>query len=201
MIRQAKLSDLENIAQVHAKCFPDSFSTTIGKRLLAKFYYEYVSEIPELFLVSEDDNNINGFCMGYYMENNHYMKSFVKHNLISVIFVMLFRLITGDKRAWKKLSRSTPDYVILNHEYDDVPKEMRIDLLSICVLQEFRGTGIANDLICEYERVIKTLDRKLCVLSVDSNNSRGIHFYEKHGFIQYRKVQNGGSVTYFKPVK
>lgn len=192
MIRQAKLSDLENIAQVHAECFPDSFSTALGKRLLTKFYHEYISEIPELFLVSEDQNyKINGFCMGYYMENDHYMRSFVKHNLFSVAITMLFRLITFDKRAWKKLKKTTPDWVVLNHEYDDIPNEMRIDLLSICVLKEFRGSGIANELINKYQDIIKQKKRKLCMLSVDVNNSRGIHFYEKHDFKIYRKAPGG----------
>ena len=202
MIRQAKLSDLESIAQVHTECFPDSFSTALGKRLLTKFYYEYISKIPELFLVSQDQgNSINGFCMGYYMENDHYMKSFIKHNLVSVAFMMLFRLITLDKRAWKKIKKkSTPDWEILNHEYDDIPNDLRIDLLSICVLKKYRGHGIANQLIDEYQKVVARQERKLCMLSVDVKNARGIHFYEKHGFKLYREAP-GVARTYYKIVE
>lgn len=104
MIRQARLSDLDEIAKVHIACFPNSFSTALGSKLLKKFYYEFISDIPELFLVSEDsDQSINGFCMGYYMENYHYMKSFIKHNIISVSLKMLLCLLRFDKRAWKKI--------------------------------------------------------------------------------------------------
>lgn len=58
-IRQATLDDLEQIAKVHFQCFPDSFSTYLGKGrhgyLLQKFYQEYLDDAPELFLVAEDD--------------------------------------------------------------------------------------------------------------------------------------------------
>lgn len=199
MIRQATVNDLDDIAIVHEECFPNSFSTALGHKLLKKFYYEYISEIPELFLISVDDHNhANGFCMGYYMENDHYMKSFLKHNMITVGMVMIFRLITGDKRAWKKVKKnSMPEWNILNHEYDAIPYTDRGDLLSICVVKEYRGRGIANSLIKEYQRVLKENNRKLCMLSVAADNARGIHFYEKNGFRLYR-VAGNVTKTYFK---
>ena len=199
MIRQATLSDLNSIAQVHSECFPNSFSTALGKRLLMKFYYEYISEIPELFLLSESsDNCVNGFCMGYYMENNHYMKSFIKHNFLMCLIMITVRLITGDKRVWNKIKKKrNSEWIIVNHEYDNISNNMRGDLLSICVTKEYRGSGIANELIIEYQNILKSRNRKLCMLSVDVSNGRGIHFYEKHGFKLYREV-SGIVRTYFK---
>ena len=69
MVRQATMNDLNSIAVVHTLCFPDSFSTVFGARhkLLEQLYSEYIETNPELFLVAEDkDNEIVGFCMGYY---------------------------------------------------------------------------------------------------------------------------------------
>lgn len=64
MIRQATKKDLKAIANVHIKCFPDSFSSKLGEILLTRFYNEYLSVVPELFLVAENDaQEIVGFCM------------------------------------------------------------------------------------------------------------------------------------------
>ena len=38
MIRQANFDDLKELAKVHIACFPDSFSTQIGGKLLSKMY-------------------------------------------------------------------------------------------------------------------------------------------------------------------
>lgn len=58
-IRQATSEDLKQVADVHFRCFPDSFSTQLGKgqqgSLQQKFYQEYLKDVPELFFVAEDE--------------------------------------------------------------------------------------------------------------------------------------------------
>lgn len=51
MIRQATANDLDEIAKVHTKCFPYSFSTALcgGRGLLQAFYNEYLKDVPDLF--------------------------------------------------------------------------------------------------------------------------------------------------------
>lgn len=193
MIRQATIEDLPSIATVHSKCFQDSFSTALGLGLLEKFYFEYISKIPELFLVCEnDDHSIIGFCMGYYMEENHYMRSFISNNRARVVMKLICRLAVLDKRAWKKvLKRRKVNWVITNPKFDDIPRNQRGDLLSICVLKEYRGNDYANQMISEFQRVLKQHNRKICMLSVSTSNLRGIRFYEKKGFEKYREGDRG----------
>lgn len=187
MVRQAKLSDLSNIAAVHMKCFPDSFSTCLGGKLLEKFYSEYIKDVPELFLVCEDEKkNIVGFCMGYYMEKNDYSRSFLKHNFFSICFKFLGRLLCGDKRAWKKLKKNKDvKWVLKDEKIHKIPNEKKGDLLSICVLNTYRGKGYASDLINSYEQVLAKRGRKICILSVETDNGRGVGFYEKQGYTVY----------------
>ena len=65
-IRAARESDMEVVCEVHAKCFPESFSTRLGKNLLTKYYLEFYREAPHLFLVCEnDEGKMCGFVMGY----------------------------------------------------------------------------------------------------------------------------------------
>lgn len=108
MIRQATFDDLPNIAKIHMECFPENFSTKLGKKrngfLLSKFYEEYMLDAPELFLVAEEKNKkIIGFCMGYYGDRTQQKKRFLKNNFFRISFRMITLLIKGDKLAWKKL--------------------------------------------------------------------------------------------------
>lgn len=206
MIRQATQNDLTAIAQVHTKCFPDSFSTRIGCSgggyLLTRFYGEYLSIVPELFLVAENaSHEIVGFCMGYYCENNEYMKNYLKHNAIRIGIRLARLLITGDRIAWGKVigAFSKTKSESGNSFKNQVPVSERGDLLSICVLPEYRGNGLAQELISSYQDILLQNNRKLCLLSVDIKNSRGIRFYEKNGFVPYKEV--GQTRTYAKILK
>ena len=199
MIRQATEQDLTSIANVHIECFPDSFSTRLGKAkffggvLLTKFYKEYLEKVPELFLVAEnDEKELQGFCMGYYCEDNNYMKNFFKNNFFGIGLRILWLLLTIDNTAWKKLKgtfkKSNP-FEVLNHEVEAIQLTDKVDLLSICVLPQCRGNGMAQELINCYEDVLKEQKRKICILTVATDNGRGVHFYEKNGYIPYKEAK------------
>lgn len=192
MIRQATENDLDQIAIVHKACFPDSFSTKLGR--LQNFYEEYMITSPELFLVAVDNQEkIVGFCMGYYMEGSNLMKNFLKKNLLPLSLRMVGLLITGNKAAWKKIGSKFSkqgQFEITDKQFSVFTQEKIGDLLSICVLPECRGNGMANELIEEYVRVLEIHGRKLCLLTVAIDNGRGVHFYKKHGFIPYKEIPN-----------
>lgn len=193
MIRQAIIEDLQRIAVVHRECFPDSFSSSIGVNLLKQFYLEYMKDAPELFLVCENpDGQIVGFCMGYYMEKNNYMNRFIKNNCVAVALTCIPRLLVGDKRVWRKLfpSRKPVNWTVVNHDFDGIPTDKQGDLLSICILPEYRGNGYAQAMLEEYLNILQNNGRSLCFLSVEPDNGRGVHFYEKNGFILHRKADD-----------
>ena len=211
MVRKAKIEDLPSIACVHAKCFPDSYSTQLSKgepfnskNLLALFYKEFLDDNPELFVVVEDLNkSIVGFCMGYYMEKDDQMNNFIKHNRARVFYKTLKLLLSGNKPTWKKLRdrfrRKTADdmWIVVNNKYDCIKNNERGDLLSVCVLPECQGRGYAQELMNSYLSEMKKMGRKLCLLSVKKDNIRARKYYERNGFEIYRKRGNIG-LTYMK---
>ena len=204
MVRQAQQQDLQSVAQVHSICFPDSFSTALGKKLLVKFYEEYFRDVPELFLVAENEpGQIIGFCMGYYCGNNPYMKRFFKNNPVRVALRMVWLLLSGNRAAWKKVkgmfARKNAAQII-NTQYRGVKTKDCGDLLSICVLAEHRGTGAAQDLMDRYQQVLLSQGRRICLLSVAVDNPRGIRFYERNGFVPYRQLGDIAR-TYIKPLE
>lgn len=200
IIRQATIEDLRHIADVHFQCFPDSFSTQIGKAnkggitLQEKFYQEYFRDVPELFLIAEDNNlpqkKIVGFCMGYYLDKNDYMKTYFKNNLFHIVTRTLYLLITGNEPAWEKVRNKFTKSGIFSVVNDDIKvvNEEVGDLLSICVLPNYRGCGVAQEMIEKYQEVLRSKNKKICLLTVAVENGRGVRFYERNGFVPYKEV-------------
>ena len=198
-VRNAAPEDLDGIAKVHAACFPDSFSTHLGRahgfRLLKKFYSLYLKSVPELFLVAENgDGKMIGLCMGYYCEDNTYMKRYLKENFFAVSFRMFLLLLCGDRTAWRKIRSvfEKNETKLITEEFEYITDDRRGDLLSVCVVVEERGKGTAQALMDEYLRILKANGRELCLLTVEKENARGKKFYEKNGFVPYKDV---GSIS------
>ena len=129
-IRTANKMDLKEITEVHEQCFPNSFSTQLGKKLLEKFYYEYLSINPDLFLVGVDENKIVGFCMGYLCESNEFVKSFFGHNILSIACRCAYLLVTGNKLLIQKLKKrfdKTERFYTVDNEIDKIPINNRGD--------------------------------------------------------------------------
>ena len=203
-VRQATYDDLHEIAQLHAICFPNYLSTRIGASndcfLLSRFYKEYIDDNPELFLVATDDNSkIVGFCMGYYMNKSDQQSNYIRHNRWRVLTRIIWLLLKGDKLAWKKLKIrfKKPSYKILDHSLDNVPKSDIGDMLSQCVLPEYRGKGCSGLLTDQYLKNMKDHGLKYCLLSMKVGNERAIGFFKKKGFIPYREIGTT-SITYMK---
>lgn len=200
MIRQATYEDLKKIAAVHISCFPKSFSTALGKGnggyLLEKFYKEYMDVVPELFLVAVDENHsddIVGFAMGYYCEKNNYQNDFFKHNFLQIFMRIVLLLCCGNLSAWKKVTSVLKKSVapeIKDEQYLSYPSSRKGDLLSICILPEYRGTGMSSALIEAFENVLRDQGREFIQLTVEMDNPRGISFYDKMGYMTYRVVAN-----------
>ena len=212
MIRQATLNDLPAIARVHCVCFPDSYSSQLslfkssigGGNLLEAFYMEYMKDNPELFVVAEDEESgIVGFCMGYYMDKDDQMQNFLHNNRLRILWKTFLLLLIGNKQAWNKIiSRlkhkpDLSDWTIVNDKYESIKNEERGDLLSVCVLPEFRGKGYAQGMMNLYLLEMKKACRKLCLLSVKKDNERAKRYYERNGFELYRTRGNVG-LTYIK---
>lgn len=212
MIRQATIRDLSSIAYVHSICFSGSYSTQLSKynsrigggNLLISFYYEYIKDNPELFVVAEDkESGIVGFCMGYYMDKDDQMQNFLRNNRLRVMWKTMLLLIMGNRPTWMKiLSRfkhkpSIGDWTIVNDKYEHILNNQRGDLLSVCVLPGFRGKGYAQGMMDQYLKVMKEHGRKICLLSVKTDNMRARRYYERNGFELYRTRGEEG-LTYMK---
>jgi len=69
------------------------------------------------------------------------------------------------------------------------------NLLSICVLPDYKGTGVAGKLIESFQLACAAEGYERLTLSVLSENSRAVAFYKKHGWRQSGK--SGESIRFF----
>lgn len=203
MIRTATAKDLDEIVAVHCTCFPNSFTTVMGKHLLKCYYAEFMENNRELFLVSESNENpskIDGFCMGYYGESPDGVERFIKRNFVRFSLRVLWLLLTFNGLAWKRAAsvlRRKNDVIVVNDMLRSFVRKDSAELLSICVLKDKRGTGLSSLLVDEYEQVLQEQRRRVCVLSVLADNERAIRFYEKKGFTLVKKI-GSSSLVYAK---
>ena len=84
--RIASTEDLPEIANVHITCFPGTFIASFGNKLIERYYGEYNNE-DNLFIVAEEDNRIQGFCMGYRTGSNA-RNNFLKKNKLRLVIRM-----------------------------------------------------------------------------------------------------------------
>ncbi len=202
IIRQAKESDIYLITKTHSLCFSHGFTSSLhklnynclGRDLAAAFYLEYLKDFPELFIVAEANGTIVGFCMGYYLNKKDQLSRFLKRNAKRLLLKVPVLLLMGDKSTWKKVyqvitnSREKED--VINPYPEDITKDEISDILSICVLPEYRGLNIASRLLDEFITTSRDKQCKVCLLTVEDNNLRAINFYKKMGFEVYSNKVN-----------
>ena len=171
---------------------------------MTSFYLEYITDVPELFLVADDEEKgIVGFCMGYYMDKDDQMQNFMRHNKFRVFWKTVLLMLSGNKQARHKITTrlkhrpSQNDWTIVNDKYEHILNNQRGDLLSVCVLPESRGKGYAQEMMEAYLAVMKAMGRKLCLLSVKTGNLRARRYYERNGFELYRTRGEDG-LTYMR---
>lgn len=214
MIRLATYNDLEELTKVHKICFPDSYSSQLtdyksvigGGNLLLKFYRKFLDKTPELFFVACDENSqIVGLCMGYYMDDDTHIAEFMQENRLGLIWKSTLKLLSGSQQVWKKISGTITckfhktEWIIINHKYEHIPNNEIGDLLSVCVLPEYRGQGYAQQLMDAFLSAMNRKGRKLCLLSVRTDNTPARKFYERNGFEVYRTL-GSDVLTYIKPL-
>lgn len=213
MIRHADINDLASIAKVHSICFPDSLlsqffdAKSLTGGLIGSFYKTYLEDAPEIFFVATDMNNdVIGFCMGYYMDNSTQMKRFIKNNRLKIILKSMKLILKGNTIFWQKIKErikhkpSIKDWSIVNHTYENIGNDKIGDLLSVCLIPKFRGLGYAQQLMDRFLDSLSINGKKLCLLSVATDNKQAIKYYEKNNFELYRIRGNDG-LTYMKLLK
>ncbi len=185
--RNANKDDLKQIAQVHLACFSEYFLSSLGNDLLEKYYGEYFNEKSPFIVATNDSQGIIGFCMGY-LTGTKARANFESKYKWKLSMRLLALCIKLDKRAltrvFDKIKSILKSFKSKNSQKTPDKKVAAItgDLLSICVLDDFKGTDVASTLVKTFENELKSRDISKYYLTVFKSNLRARAFYEKLGF-------------------
>ncbi len=183
-IRAATETDMDKVAEVHRICFPESFSTRLGVKLLVKYYTEFYSERPYLFYVCENESgDVCGFVMGYVLGKTGAIPSFMKKNRVSMALKVAGLLLCFDNLTWKKVKKTLFKSKKATPSQQTIDKTGEGDLLSICVTDEMKGTGAAVQMVEVYHQALAAHGHHACYLTCETDNPRGIAFYKKLGYV------------------
>jgi ribosomal protein S18 acetylase RimI-like enzyme len=191
MIRKANNLDMNEVATIHKRQFNDHFLGRYSIGLIRKFYETYLDSC--IFLVSISDETINGFVMGgRFSDLNQAKQKFIHDNKFHYIIETICRPQIYIQ-AFNRLRYLKP-----THTPDSTSQANSISLLSIAVSESAKGTGIASELINEFEKYVG-IDSDAYSLTVKKSNNRAIQFYYRKGF--ELKVEKEHTIFMTKPLQ
>jgi ribosomal protein S18 acetylase RimI-like enzyme len=180
-VTKAKEVHIPGMAKCHIKSFPGRFMTEMGYHWLCALYRFFIRHSESICQVAIDaDDKLVGLAVGGNQNIREEFLSSAPFRYPHTIF-------------WKFLSKRLVRRVLLQelarklHRKNTQSPNSKIrsgNLLSICVLPDYEGTGVAGRLIKSFQLACKAEGFKRLTLSVDKENSRAVAFYKKHGWHQ-----------------
>ena len=187
-VRQASEVHIPGMAQCHIKSFPGRFMTEMGYHWLCALYRFFIKHREGICRITVDaDGKVIGLAVG---GNSHIREEFLRSALFRYPHIIFRKFLS--KRIVRRvllqeLARKLKRKHTVSHSSETTASCVGIrsgNLLSICVLPDREGTGIAGKLIESFQHACKAEGYQRLTLSVDKKNSRAIAFYKKHDWHQ-----------------
>lgn len=195
--------ELKEIAQCHASCFPDSFSSNLGKEYIVKTLEWYLLQSNRKLIYFESNGQVAGYC-GYFFHVNetsgsttgmfqHAFKVGIKRLIIkpSIIFkfdINIVKIRFLFKQLYIKILK-----IITTKGNKILPKESGVKTCGLVVIgvnPEFQGAGISDDLMLYFKNDLIMKECSYGILSVKPANTRAINFYKRNNWTIHTQNSN-----------
>ena len=172
------------MADCHIAAFPGRFMTRMGFSWLCSLYNFFIIHRGGVcYIAANTAGRVVGFAVG---GDPDIREQFLQMAMLRHLHIILWKFITDSlvrsvlvKEMLKKLRLKKATVSSDNdREQEDCGKCG--NLLSICLLPELMGTGIADRLIESFQKGCAAKGYNRLTLSVVGDNSRAIAFYKKH---------------------
>lgn len=173
----AKQGDVQRVVDIHVAAFPDFFLTSLGPMFLRTMYRAFLVNTGSVFIVARFNHDIQGFAVGVLKTSSKDRALALRH-----LPQFLVSVIPGLIRNPLKVSRRIASQFFDVGDQITIPDDAAV-LRSIGILPDARGTGIASDLLREFERFSLIKGARSVALTTDAlDNDRAITFYRKNGY-------------------
>ena len=184
----ARETHIPGMAQCHIESFPGRFMTEMGYHWLCALYRFFIKHHRSICRVAFDANGkVVGLAAG---GDPHIRDEFLSSALFRYPHLIFWKFLS--KRLVRRVllqelaGKLRPKYTAV-HSEDAKTSSAGIcsgNLLSICVLPDYKGTGVGGKLIESFQLACKAAGYERVTLSVLKQNSRAVAFYKKHGWCQ-----------------
>ncbi len=178
-IRAIRLSDVDNVVNVHMESFQGFFLTFLGRRFLKIFYEGVISEPSGIGIMVGNEGGIAGFIVGVHNPSGFYgrllKRDWMRFGLSSA------PAIFKKPRTLVRLLRALAKPL-------DTPAGNAVELSSVAVLPSCQGQGIGRRLISAFIKEATIRGAEYVYLATDElDNGRARNLYERSGFTLYKK--------------
>lgn len=179
---------LAEIINVHQRSFGASFSTLMGKGFLEKMYGYPLKNSKTFGTVAKRNGKVVGVVLGTEDPSAH-RKNFFSDNFFTCIKSVSKAFLKDPSLIKVSLKKKNLLNDVNKAVLSKFKKSSKIEgstlakkkstLLSICVLEECRGSNVAADLVDIFIETSKHRGCDQATLSVQAENIRAVKFYEK----------------------
>ncbi len=194
-IAQSKSEDIESVCHVHLQSFQGEFLSSFGNEFLKVYYRNSLFDSEHLLLVAKVQDEIVGFVAGT-LDNEDLYQNLFKKNFFTIALIAIKRFLFSKDFRNQVLKRKhfirdaiKSRFPKRKNKKDSMYREMKqetsgkcCNLISIAVLDSFRGSGVALDLTKAFESEMQKMGAVEGELYVKTGNTRGIDFYKKAGW-------------------
>jgi len=194
-VRRLTPADLDSVAQVHVRAFPDSVLTCYGKAVVVRYYHYHLTGPHDCHALGVFTGSAClGFAFGGVFRDS--MGGFVRENM-----TMLLRHVAA--RPWLLLQPKVFDrgrsLFRLFYRKRKVRRKRRTKphqdrpygILSIATDPSRQGKGVGRELMLAHERIACDEGFARMSLTVAHDNEKAIRFYEHLGWRFYRFGPDG----------
>jgi ribosomal protein S18 acetylase RimI-like enzyme len=190
-LQLTQLSQIRDVAICHQKCFPDSFSSKLRNSYLTKTLEWFLATENRFLFHIESQNHIIGYCGGFRSSFpgdgstsgmlQYAMKEAIQglikkpHLLFHPDLMKRYPLII--RNICRRIFNSKKN-VSANINYN----ESKIGLVVIGVHPDYRGAGVFELLMKNFEEESRKRGAAKITLSVKASNARAIAAYKKSGW-------------------
>ncbi len=194
----ARQSHVPGMVQCHINAFPGRFMTEMGDHWLCALYLFFIKHHGGICLVAVDTGEkVVGLAVG---GDPNIRNEFLSSAIIRYPHLIFWKFLR--KRLVRRvLIKELAGKFRRRHPVDnsgDTKRQSVIiragNLLSLCVLPDYKGTGVGGKLIESFKLACAEAGYKRLTLSVAGENIRAMAFYGKHGW--RRSGESGTSIKF-----
>jgi ribosomal protein S18 acetylase RimI-like enzyme len=186
------------MVQCHINAFPGRFMTEMGRHWLCALYLFFIKHHGGICLVAVDTGEtVVGLAVGGDPNIRDEFLSSAMFRYPHLIFWKFLCKRLVRRVLLKELTRKFHRSRAVDNSGDTKGQKVETrsgNLLSLCVLPDYKGTGIGGKLIESFKLACADEGYKHLTLSVVSENTRALAFYKKHGW--RRSGKSGASIKF-----